>query len=240
LYSTQSHISCFYTLSHILQLQIFVTANGTYAQPGEESLFTEESRSTPREHTCSQDSSQSSLSSKCLHSIYQPSCILLWITNIPDFMNKSRGRDQIRRSVMTMARTPQSPRSHVTLMKTIWIINSWFFIQVRHAGTSHYALQGLHCQWHIAILILSLHTLCFQIPKIYLQQWHHQCPNAKSHLSSTNYPSLTMHNLPGHWFYPTSLVETIIFQNSRPVVIRMFPNTKKLLLRLRKCSWRQS
>jgi hypothetical protein len=45
-----------------------MTANGTYAQPGEESLFTEESRSTPRESTRIQESSQSSFPIKCLPS----------------------------------------------------------------------------------------------------------------------------------------------------------------------------
>jgi len=34
-----------------------------------------------------------------------------------------------------------------------------------------------------------------------------------------------------HWCFPTSLVETRIFHNPRPVVIRTFPNTKRLLLR---------
>jgi len=43
--------------------------HGTYGQPGEESLFTEESRSTPSESTCTgiKEDSQSSLPIKCLN-----------------------------------------------------------------------------------------------------------------------------------------------------------------------------
>jgi len=71
------------------QLSIFITANGTYAQPGEKSLFTEESRSTPRESTHIQESSQSSLPIKCLPFNYLPLCIVLRMTNIPDFIDES-------------------------------------------------------------------------------------------------------------------------------------------------------
>jgi len=47
--------------------------HGIYGQPGEESLFTEESRSPPFESTCrcSEEDSQSSLPIKCLN--FQPS-----------------------------------------------------------------------------------------------------------------------------------------------------------------------
>ena len=47
--------------------------HGTYGQPGEESLFTEESRSPPWESTCTwiKEDSQSSLPFKCLN--FQPS-----------------------------------------------------------------------------------------------------------------------------------------------------------------------
>jgi hypothetical protein len=83
LYCTESYISCFYILSHIPQLWIFVTANGIYTQPGQESLFPEESKRTPGE------SSQSSLSIKYLPSNYLPSCIILRMTNIPDFINEA-------------------------------------------------------------------------------------------------------------------------------------------------------
>jgi len=137
----------------------------------------------------------------------------------------------ISRLVMTTVRTPESPPYHLTSKKTIWIINRRSFILVRRAGRSHYALQGFHCQRNLAVPILSFHTLRFQIPEIYLQQWHHHSSNAKSHPSSTNYLSLTVHHPPGHWCFPTSLVETRIVHNLRPVVIRMFPNTKRLLLR---------
>jgi len=98
-------------------------------------------------------------------------------------------------------------------------------------GTSHYALQGFHCHRNRAVLILSLDAFCFQIPEINLRQWHHHCSNAKSHPASTNYPSLTVQHPPGHWCFPTSLVETRIFHNPRPLAIGIFPNTKTLLLR---------
>jgi len=88
-YCTSSCIYCLYTLSHIPQLSIFIAANGTYAQPGEESLFTEESRSTPRESTRIRESNQSSFPIKCLPSNYLPSCIILQMTNIADFINEA-------------------------------------------------------------------------------------------------------------------------------------------------------
>jgi len=102
---------------------------------------------------------------------------------------------------------------------------------LRCARTSHYALHGFHCQRKRAVPILSLHTLRFQILEIYLRQRHHHCSNAKSHPSSTNYPSLTVHHSPRHWCFPTSLVDTRIFHNPRPVVIRTFHNNKRALLR---------
>jgi len=73
---------------------MFITANGTYAQPGEESLFTEKSWSTPRESTRFQDSSHSSVSTKHLPSNYLPWCIVLRMTNIPNFINESGWRDR--------------------------------------------------------------------------------------------------------------------------------------------------
>jgi len=137
----------------------------------------------------------------------------------------------IRRSVMTNVRTPESLPYHPTSKKTIWIIIRRSFIWVRRAGINHYALQGFHCQRNGAVPILSLYALHIQIPEIYLRQWHHHCSNAKSQPSSTNFPSLTVHHPAGHWCFPTSRVETRIFHNPRPVVIRTFPNTKRLLLR---------
>ena len=44
---TESNMYCIYTLFHIPQLSVFITTHGTYAQPGEESLFPEQSSSTP-------------------------------------------------------------------------------------------------------------------------------------------------------------------------------------------------
>jgi len=137
----------------------------------------------------------------------------------------------IRRTVMTKARTPESLPYEQTTKKKIWIINKSSFIYLRCAGLSHYALQGFHCQRAGAGPILSLHALRCQIPEIYLPQWHHHCSNANSQPSLTNFPSLTVHHPARHWCFPTSLVETRIFHNPRPVVIRTFPNTKRLHLR---------
>jgi len=61
-------------------------------------------------------------------------------------------------------------------------------------------------------------------------QWHHHCSKAKSQPSSTYYLSLTMHHPPRRCCY-ACLVETRMFHNPRPVQIRTFPNTKRLLLR---------
>jgi len=72
---------------------MFVTANWTYAQPGEKSLFTEESGCTPRESTRIQESSQSSLSIKCLPSNYLLFGIVLRMTNLPVCINESGWRD---------------------------------------------------------------------------------------------------------------------------------------------------
>jgi len=140
---------------------------------------------------------------------------------------------------MTTVTTLESPPYCLTSKKMIWIINRRSFNYVRHAGTSHYALQGFHCRRNSAVPILSLHALCFQIPEIYLQQRNHHCSNSTSHLSSTNYPRLTVHHLPGHWCFPTSLGETRKVHNTRPVVIRTFSNNKGLDLRYGKCSCRQ-
>jgi len=145
----------------------------------------------------------------------------------------------IRRSKLTTVRTQESPPYHPTSKMTILIINSRSFIWASRAGTRHYAPEGFHCQRNGAVLILSLHALCFQIPEIDLWQWHHHCSNAKSHPSSTNHPNLTVHHPPRHWCFPTNPVETTIFHNPRPGVIRTFPNTKRALLRWRKGSWRQ-
>jgi len=82
-----------------------------------------------------------------------------------------------------------------------------------------------------AVPKLSLHSLLVQHPEIYLRRWHYQCTNAKCHPSSMNYTCLTVHLPPGLMCFPTSPVETRIFQNPRPVVIRTFPNTKRLVLR---------
>jgi len=86
---------CLYTPSHIPQLSIFITANRTYVQPGEESLFTEESRSIPRESTCIEESSQSLFPIKCFPSNDLPLYIILQMTNIPDFINESGWRYQL-------------------------------------------------------------------------------------------------------------------------------------------------
>jgi len=48
--------------------------------------------------------------------------------------------------------------------------------------------------------------------------------------SSTSYPSLTVHHLPRCCHY-TSLVETRMLNNPRPVEVKMFSNTKRLLVR---------
>jgi hypothetical protein len=47
----------------------------------------------------------------------------------------------------------------------------------------------------------------------------------------TNHLSLTLHHPHGQWCFPTSLVETRILYNPRPVAIRTFPNTKRPSLR---------
>jgi hypothetical protein len=64
-YCTYSYFYCLFILFHIPHLSVINIRNGSYAQPGEESVFTEESRSTPSESTGIQERSQSSLSIKC-------------------------------------------------------------------------------------------------------------------------------------------------------------------------------
>jgi len=92
-----------------------------------------------------------------------------------------------------------------------------------------YELQRFHYERTGPMPILSLHALHLQIPEIYLRQWYNHCSTAKSHPPSTNCPCLNMNHLPGHWSFPTSPVETRLLSNLRPVVIRTFPNTKRLL-----------
>jgi len=82
-------LPAYITLSDIPQLSIFITVNGTYAQPGEELQFIEESRSTPWESTRIQECSQSSFPIKYLHFNYLPSCIILWMTNISNCINEA-------------------------------------------------------------------------------------------------------------------------------------------------------
>jgi len=135
-------------------------------------------------------------------------------------------------------KTPQSPPYCLTSKKTIWITNRRSYFLARRTGRGHYELQEFHCQRKGAVPILLLHTLRFQLPEIQLTQWHHHCSNAKSHSSSTNHASLTVHHPPRRCRY-TSLVETRMFHNPSPVQIRTFPNTKRQLLRSRKGPWRQ-
>jgi len=137
---------------------------------------------------------------------------------------------QIWRSVMTKVRTLESLPYCQTSKKTIRITNRRSCFKARRAGTCHYKVQAFHCQRNGAVPILSLHALRFQLPEIQLGQWHHHCSNAKSQSSSTNYPSLMVHHPPRRCRY-ASLVETRMFRNPRPVQIRTFPNTKRLLLR---------
>ena len=83
------YIYCLYTPSHIPLHSVFITANGTHAQPGEKSLFTEESRNTPWESTRIQDSSWSQFSIKYFRSNYVAMCIVLPTTCIQDSMKKA-------------------------------------------------------------------------------------------------------------------------------------------------------
>jgi len=132
--------------------------------------------------------------------------------------------------VRVKVRKPECPRFHPTLKKTICNTSRRFYFYGRRAGTNVYELQGFHCERNVAVLILLLHVLCFQIPENHLSQWHHHCSNAKSKPSSTSHPSLTMHHLPRRCRNP-SLGDTRMLNNPRPVQIRTFPNTKRLLLR---------
>jgi hypothetical protein len=132
---------------------------------------------------------------------------------------------------MMIVRTAESPPYNLTSKMLISIINRRSLFQVRRAGTSYYVLHKFHCETNGGVPILLMHTLHFQIPTIYLRQWHQHCSNAKSHPSTIHDPSLTMLHPPGHWCFPTSLVETTLFHNQKPVVIKTFPNTKWLLLR---------
>jgi hypothetical protein len=84
----------------------------------------------------------------------------------------------MRTLVLTTVWTMESPSCHPTSKNTMWIIYRRSFIAVRHAGISHYALQGFHPQRIWAMPILSLHALRFQILDIYLRQWHYQSSNA--------------------------------------------------------------
>ena len=117
-YCTKPCIHCLYTLSHIPQLSICITANGTYAQPGEESLFTEEPRSTPWESTRIDESSQSSFPIKCLPFSYLPLWIILRMTNIPNSVLTTDGgnppADRILDAVSVLfgSRPAQKPNSH--------------------------------------------------------------------------------------------------------------------------------
>ena len=140
----------------------------------------------------------------------------------------------IRTSVMTKVRanvrTLVSSPYHPTSKKTIRITSRRCYFLARCAGASHYELQGFHCQRNRAVPILLLHARCLQIAKSHLGQWHHHNSNAKSPPTSTNHPTLIMHHLPRCCLNP-NLVETRMLHNPRPVQIRTFPNTKRLLLR---------
>jgi len=148
----------------------------------------------------------------------------------------------IRTSVMAKlrpeVRTLKSPRYHPTSKKTICITSRRCYFLARCTGTSLYKLQGLHCERNVDVPILLLHALCFQIPENHLGQWHHHCSNANSQPFTTIHPSPTMHHPPRRCHNP-SLVETRMFHNPRPVQSRTFPNTKRLLLKKRKGSWKQ-
>jgi len=163
---------------------------------------------------------------------FKLSSMLYCFTNVEcaQFLYSTRMTIPIRRLVVTPVSTPESPPYCPTSETTIWIIIRRSCFLARHAGTSHFKLQGVLCQWHWALSILSLHVLRFQIPEIQPGQWHHHCSNAKSRPSSTNYQSPTLHHTPRCCCY-ASLVDTEMFHNPRPVQIRAFPNTKSLLSR---------
>jgi len=130
----------------------------------------------------------------------------------------------IRRSVMMKVRTMEYTPYHLTWKRTIWIINWRSFVQATNTEPSCQEQKGFHCRRNGVEPTLSLHALCFQIPKIHLRQWHHHhSSTAKSRPSSTNYWSQTMHHAPGHWCYPISLKEIRMFRNPWPVVITMCP-----------------
>jgi hypothetical protein len=88
-YCTYFYIYWLYTLSHILQLSIFITANGTDAKRGEESLFTEGLKSTSWDSTYIQENSQSSFPMRCLPSNSLPWYIVLQMTTIPEEINEA-------------------------------------------------------------------------------------------------------------------------------------------------------
>ena len=132
--------------------------------------------------------------------------------------------------VSAKVRTPEIPRYHPTSKQTIWITHSRSNFYARPAGTGLYELHGFHCQRNVAVPILLLHALCFQIPENHLGQWHHHCSNPKCQPSSTSHLSLTVHHPPRRRCNP-SQVETRMLHNPRPVQIRNFPDTKRLRLR---------
>jgi len=132
--------------------------------------------------------------------------------------------------VRAEVRTPESPPYHLPWKMMIRITSSWSYFKARRTETSHDKLQGFHCSRPVALSILLLNALCFQIPDNHLGQWHHHYSNVYSQPSSTNLPSLTMHHPPRRCHNP-SLVETRMFHNTRPVHIRTFPYTERLLLR---------
>ena len=153
-----------YTSVYIPQLHFI--QHGTYGQPAEESLFTEESRSPHWESpcTCIAEDSQSSLPIKCFNR--QPSLrVQCWIEQISALLfGWSRMMTiPIGKSAATKVNTLENPPQQPISKKTIWTTRRTSYIQTRHAVIRQYELHGFHCQRNGAVQILSLHALHFQI-----------------------------------------------------------------------------
>lgn len=136
----------------------------------------------------------------------------------------------IKGSMKANVKRPESLPCNPTSKETILVTDQTSYFQAIAPGTCHYVLHRLYCQRNRAVLILSLHALRFQIPKIPLGQLHHHCSSANSQPSSTSNLSMSMHYPHQHCHY-VCLIKIRIIHKPRPVQIKTFSNTTMLSLR---------
>jgi len=167
---------------------------------------------------------------KCQRSNYLPKCIVLQMSIVPNFNIEAGWRYQSEDW-----QWPKWEPQRVQLI--VWHRRSWLGSPtVGPASRPRVPGQVIRNYKGSTATETEPCRYCHCIPsssKFSKLSWGNSTTSTRTpdtKLSSTNYPSPMVHYPPRCCRYAT-LVETRMFHNPRPVQIRMFPNTKMLLLR---------